>query len=741
MRIEEINIVNYGPLENFHLSCDNINLIYGRNETGKTALIDAITFALFRKKSIFPGQERFEEDFFREKGNIVLTVRHRDREYTFPGNFKFERIINLPHYHLASLFIIRAGDLSLREEEEWQDKIKEFLLGVPVNIAKIWEKIGEEVGLTPAGEWSDRKPFYRKSKINEKEKKSKNLLEAIERLEKIRQKERELEEKVKERNNLLQKRSRIILLKSYIKIEKVKKAYREWLNCKNLLLDYERYDEESYKEWVKREREYESLSNLKQNYEEDIQGIRREIEELSKREDDFKRERTELVSRKDRIDGLFILEEAKKILGLEKNTEEVKPKVTYYFISGSSLVLGGLFFFFFKAMENLKMLYIFLSLIIFTGGVFFLVFSYLYKMREVELKRKKDALLSEAKKIWPGIIEVKDVIERSESVDFSISQITDRLAYILEERKKKLLKLKEKKEGFNDVNRKLREVEEKIRELCNKTGLSTSDKLGEKLREKQSLKLKMESKAQVLKDLLGTDDFLEWERQALKEVKRPDISEEELKNEEKIEGIILKLDREIRDLDSEITSFTYGELGKLGVEDVTDIWRQLKEIEEELESFYFDKKAALLAKDILFQVSREMEKVLDKTICDEESGASFFFKEITSGYYKRLLWKDGKIYALSKDGKIYPRDVLSSGTKDQILFSLRLGLLKRGFPEGTFILLDDAFLTSDTARRRKQIEICRQLVKQEWQIFYFTVDEQLRDLFSSICDVKPVILG
>ena len=45
MRIEEVNIANYGPLENFHLSCDNINLIYGRNETGKTALIDAITFA------------------------------------------------------------------------------------------------------------------------------------------------------------------------------------------------------------------------------------------------------------------------------------------------------------------------------------------------------------------------------------------------------------------------------------------------------------------------------------------------------------------------------------------------------------------------------------------------------------------------------------------------------------------------------------------------------------------------
>jgi len=64
MKIKKITVKNYGPVKDFFVDCKNINLIYGKNEAGKTALIDAITSALFQKKSIFPGQGRFEENYF-----------------------------------------------------------------------------------------------------------------------------------------------------------------------------------------------------------------------------------------------------------------------------------------------------------------------------------------------------------------------------------------------------------------------------------------------------------------------------------------------------------------------------------------------------------------------------------------------------------------------------------------------------------------------------------------------------
>lgn len=50
IRIEQINIENLGPIQRKSIEFDNINLIYSKNEGGKSLLVEFIVRSLFSKK-------------------------------------------------------------------------------------------------------------------------------------------------------------------------------------------------------------------------------------------------------------------------------------------------------------------------------------------------------------------------------------------------------------------------------------------------------------------------------------------------------------------------------------------------------------------------------------------------------------------------------------------------------------------------------------------------------------------
>jgi len=178
----------------------------------------------------------------------------------------------------------------------------------------------------------------------------------------------------------------------------------------------------------------------------------------------------------------------------------------------------------------------------------------------------------------------------------------------------------------------------------------------------------------------------------------------------------------------------------LGIKEEPQIWIELGKLDKCLEDYSGQRQAALLARDILTRVSEELSKEISKVISDEKIGVSTYLSYITGGRYKKVEWRQGSIYIQDKDGTSYSTEDLSTGTLDQLLFSLRLSILKRALPEGGFFVLDDAFLTSDYEMRKRLVKLCRDLSSQGWQILYFTVDDHLRDLFSKICGIKPKIL-
>jgi len=74
-------------------------------------------------------------------------------------------------------------------------------------------------------------------------------------------------------------------------------------------------------------------------------------------------------------------------------------------------------------------------------------------------------------------------------------------------------------------------------------------------------------------------------------------------------------------------------------------------------------------------------------------------------------------------------DELSTGAREQILLALRSGFLQDLLREPAFLILDDAFQHSDWARRKVMVDLTFDLIREGWQIFYFTMDDHVRDLF------------
>ncbi len=97
--------------------------------------------------------------------------------------------------------------------------------------------------------------------------------------------------------------------------------------------------------------------------------------------------------------------------------------------------------------------------------------------------------------------------------------------------------------------------------------------------------------------------------------------------------------------------------------------------------------------------------------------------------YTDIEYQDGIIYLKDKFGS-YPLNEMSTGAIEQIFLSLRMGFASKVTEENNlFLILDDAFQYSDWERRRRLVDLVFDLAKEGWQIIYFSMDDNIRDLF------------
>jgi hypothetical protein len=81
----------------------------------------------------------------------------------------------------------------------------------------------------------------------------------------------------------------------------------------------------------------------------------------------------------------------------------------------------------------------------------------------------------------------------------------------------------------------------------------------------------------------------------------------------------------------------------------------------------------------------------------------------------------------------FPVSELSTGAQEQVLLALRIGCASKIMGKDClFLILDDAFQHADWDRREWMLDEVVNLSKMGWQILYLTMDDHLRDLFQGM---------
>jgi len=173
----------------------------------------------------------------------------------------------------------------------------------------------------------------------------------------------------------------------------------------------------------------------------------------------------------------------------------------------------------------------------------------------------------------------------------------------------------------------------------------------------------------------------------------------------------------------------------------------LKILKSELDPFInkisMDEKCAVCAVKIFQELEREeTDKISD--LFTEESITSDLFSRITKGRYSNVFYNNSekKIIVERPSGKTLDATKLSRGTYDQLYLAIRIDLAQRMLEgRASFMILDDAFLSSGTERFEEGIAIMKQLSDEGWNLVYLTVKDRDAEKISKFSGNELIALN
>jgi hypothetical protein len=198
------------------------------------------------------------------------------------------------------------------------------------------------------------------------------------------------------------------------------------------------------------------------------------------------------------------------------------------------------------------------------------------------------------------------------------------------------------------------------------------------------------------------------------------------KKRDDVEG---ELEREVQELD-QLRARIGQETGSPST-DWEDLITGLRDKGEEAAETYREITAEILAKLQVNRVIQEFRREENTRIADglkrpELTGP---LRAITGRYDGIRQEETGGILVTKGDDE-YPLAALSTGAREQVFLALRMGFASIAMEGKTaFLILDDAFQHSDWVRRKNLVSETAGLVNAGWQVFYFCVDDHIRDLF------------
>jgi len=682
MKIKKIKLRDYGPIKEFYLEPNNFNVIFGNNETGKTTLVEALTAILFKTRTRYGRPE-----------NISIELEKDKKIISLPASKQFNI---LPRTEIAPLLYVPSSESELYEKSDTQikfwDSLKLMLsqTGSQIPFAVLIKKLREGIGYQPKqNDWK----LEKKKLLENEDNRLTQLKNYIREIGEIEHKKKELKRLNENYNKLSETLEEIERSRKYKLYQYIKKIYNDYIDKKNSLTFYQRYSEEDLRQWQELEIKKNNIVNQskrKEETEKEIQGLKEEYEQISRK--------LELIERYNIKTGLDKYKE------IEKEPNYFYP-IMIFLIGFITLILS-----FRLNFSILIPLTIFLISIISVTIV-------AIKKSQIRIKQyRKEQFVNDTKLILPEIQNFEDIeqkIQKLEDERIKINAIIDTKKGLLDN-----LNTTITREG----------IEKEIEELRKKTGCAEIGQLKEKIEEKNTIDKEIRGLGAELNKYLDEKDETKWQRLIDEKKVPPPIKEVEIDNAGEIEDELKKTKAEIDEIQTEIKVFDEVKKKQYDITDEKGILQEIAELENRLKNYTLELQAVKKAEEILNQMSNELDNFIENIVSGEDSLSEYFY-EVTRKY-KKIKIENQDFVAVDEEGNEYPINLLSSGARDQLLLCFRFSALKKLFPAGIFLLLDDAFIFADWERRCRLAELLKKFVDEGNQVFYFTSDEHSRDLLA-----------
>lgn len=732
------------------------NLFFGKNEYGKTLVIDAIVKLLLgRNIRDFNFIDRVEET----PGGYVIVEDDKGREIKLPEKGDLTKVVDLKPSECNNIFIIRNSNLSIARESDFYTNVTDRLTGLRTeyisSIKRKLQVLGKLTRADSSADLSKSKDFGKiKSRMNSaralikktdemQEKTTEQNFDELERgVSRIGEEKNEIERKIESFEHA-QKRE---------KYGKGKKALDKLNEALEKLRRLDIYNKDHEQTWRRCENDIENRNVEKIELLTDIEQNKKELKEINERLREKKRDFEVFDERKKKLDN----EVKTELTNYERKREELAPKEakSKFFTSVMvfSVILLGI---------SLLGAIVTSSLFFYVFGALFLILCLISGVFKFQLVKDRAWLAETFERIRIALSKLELSAESSGGILSNIQKFDEEYrkeTHELQdmERKKENSdgKIKElRDERIPKVEEKIREAQKKIEEIKRKSNEESLAGYAGKLKLKEGLEQSTGNQKSALESLFGKKSEnseenisywneenanLEVYKDKAKKVKYNEKNVSDLKAEKqsrekelkKIKENMISFQKEMEEIERNANGILRLEEEHLYCKTSVD----LEAIEEELQGFIDENESN---KDYVLRVMKifeeiekeEKEKVYE--LFGKSSPISKFFHEITDGLYEEVSFNQekGKIEVKRKDGVMFEAEKLSGGTYDQLYLSIRLALGEKLLKGGKgFFIMDDPFIKADKDRLQKQISILKRISKSGWQIIYFTAKDEVKSV-------------
>lgn len=228
-----------------------------------------------------------------------------------------------------------------------------------------------------------------------------------------------------------------------------------------------------------------------------------------------------------------------------------------------------------------------------------------------------------------------------------------------------------------------------------------------------------------IKKFCGVNNF----EDSLKELASFNSTEEITANITRLEDDFQQIDNEHNRKLEVIASLRTKQENLLKPDEMFSLQNKLENAKEQLIEDAKEWFSLKLASKVLIQTRQKFEKEKQPEVIRQTSE---YFKKITENRYEniQISLSDGNVNLIQRNGNSKEIGELSRGAKEQLLLSLRLGLIQEyeKNAEPLPMVFDDIMVNFDHDRQKTLVKILTEFAKNR-QLLFFTCHESVKELF------------